>query len=210
MTDDSWRTTLLQHREQKDRFLAADQHSPIPPDQREYFDGLDYFDPEPGLRFELALEAYDDPETITIGTTTDGERDYLVWGAFEFEIDGETYSLDAYRTTPEEDRLWVPFRDETNTEETYGAGRYLDLEAADRTDDGQWVLDFNYAYNPFCAYSPQYECPLVPMENWLEVRIEAGEMDYEGPESSDGSPAHGHGHRHEHDHSHDHDHEHTD
>ncbi|ELZ85634.1 hypothetical protein C453_07453 [Haloferax elongans ATCC BAA-1513] len=204
MTDDSWRTALLQHREQKDRFLATDQHSPIPPDQREYFDGLDYFNPDPNLRFELALEQYDEPETITIGTTTDGERDYLVWGAFEFEIDGEAYSLDAYRATPEEDRLWVPFRDETNMEETYGAGRYLDLEAADRTNDGQWVLDFNYAYNPFCAYSPQYECPLVPMENWLEVRIEAGEKAYEGPESSDRSHEHGHGHEDGNDHDHEH------
>ncbi|KTG15865.1 DUF1684 domain-containing protein [Haloferax profundi] len=196
MTDDSsWLTDLQRHREQKDRYLAHDRHSPIPPDQRESFDGLDYFDPDPDLRYELELQEYDDPETITIGTSTDGERDYLVWGRFEFELDGETYTLDAYRATPDEDRLWVPFRDETNTKETYGAGRYLDLEADDRTEDGQWVLDFNYAYNPFCAYSPRYECPLVPMENWLQVSIEAGEMDYEGPAGAeDAHGAHGHGH----------------
>ncbi|WP_396613131.1 DUF1684 domain-containing protein [Haloferax sp. S1W] len=195
MTDDSWRTDLRQHREQKDRFLATDPHSPIPPDERDDFDGLDYFDPDPDLRFERELRRYDDPETITIGTSTEGEREYLVWGAFDFDIDGETYSLDAYRSTPDEDRLWVPFRDETNTNETYGAGRYLDLEAADRTADGTWVLDFNYAYNPFCAYSLQYECPLVPMENWLQVRIEAGEKDYEAPAHGEGSHgAHGHGH----------------
>ncbi|WP_411962950.1 DUF1684 domain-containing protein [Haloferax sp. YSMS24] len=195
MTDDSWLTALRQHREQKDRYLASDRHSPIPPDQREEFDGLDYFEPDSDLRFELELQAYDDPETITIGTSTEGERDYLVWGQFTFEVDGETYTLDAYRKTPDEDRLWIPFRDETNTKETYGAGRYLDIEAEDRTDDGRWVLDFNYAYSPFCAYSPRYECPLVPMENWLPVRIEAGEMDYEGPAGADGDHgAHGHGH----------------
>ncbi|KAB1188895.1 MULTISPECIES: DUF1684 domain-containing protein [Haloferax] len=195
MTDDSWRTELLQHREQKDRYFARDRHSPIPPDQRGLFDGLSYFDPDPELQFELELQEYDDPETITIGTSTDGERDYLVWGHFDFELDGKTYSLDAYRTTPGEDRLWVPFRDETNTKETYGAGRYLDLDAGDRTDDGRWSVDFNYAYSPSCAYSPQFECPLVPMENWLQVRIEAGEKDYDGPAESDsGHGAHGHGH----------------
>ncbi|AFK18757.1 DUF1684 domain-containing protein [Haloferax mediterranei ATCC 33500] len=193
--DASWLSELRKHREQKDRFLATDTHSPIPADQREHFDGLDYFDPDSNLRYELELQEYDDPETITIGTSTDGEREYLVWGRFAFELDGETYALDAYRSTPDEDRLWVPFRDETNTNETYGAGRYLDLEASDRTDDGRWVLDFNYAYNPFCAYSPRYECPLVPMENWLQVRIEAGEMNYEGPGGSEGGhSAQGHGH----------------
>ncbi|POG54489.1 DUF1684 domain-containing protein [Haloferax marisrubri] len=181
MTDDAWLDALRTHREEKDRYLAADRNSPIPPDQREFFDGLDYFDPDPDLRFELELREYDDPERITIGTSTDGEREYLAWGRFEFEVDGESYALNAYRADADEDRLWVPFRDETNTEETYGAGRYLDLEAADRTDDGRWVVDFNYAYNPFCAYSPRYECPLVPMENWLDVRVEAGEKDYEGP-----------------------------
>lgn len=195
MTDDSWLTALRQHRDNKDRYLANDRHSPIPPDQREEFDGLDYFDADPDLHFELELQEYDDPETITIGTSTEGERDYLVSGQFTFDIDGETYSLDAYRKTPDEDRLWVPFRDETNSNETYGAGRYLDLEAEDRTDDGRWVLDFNYAYSPFCAYSPRYECPLVPMENWLPVRIEAGEKDYTGPTGADGDHgAHGHGH----------------
>ncbi|WP_416839230.1 DUF1684 domain-containing protein [Haloferax sp. DFSO52] len=195
MTDDSWLTELHEYREQKDRYLARDRHSPIPPDQRELFDGLDYFDPDPNLRFELELQEYDDPETITIGTSTEGEREYLVWGHFAFDIDDETYTMDAYRTSPDEDRLWVPFRDETNTNETYGAGRYLDLEGDERTDDGRWVLDFNYAYNPFCAYSPRFECPLVPMENWLQVRIEAGEKDYDGPTEAEGDHGvHGHGH----------------
>ncbi|WP_410765155.1 DUF1684 domain-containing protein [Haloferax sp. DFSO60] len=193
MTTDSWRAALEAHREQKDHYFARDQHSPIPHDQREFFDGLDYFEPDPDLRFELALLEYDNPETITIATTTEGERDYLVWGYFEFDVDGERYRLDAYRTSPEDGRLWVPFRDETNTHETYGAGRYLDLDGPN--EDGLWEVDFNYAYSPFCAYSPRYECPLVPMENWLRVRIEAGEKDYEGPAGGDESQ-HGHGHGH--------------
>ncbi|MFC7204085.1 DUF1684 domain-containing protein [Haloferax namakaokahaiae] len=191
MTTDSWRAALESYRDEKDRSFARDPHSPIPPDQREFFDGLDYFEPNPNLRFELPLLTYEDPETITIATTTEGERAFLVWGSFEFDIDGETYRLDAYRTSPEEDRLWVPFRDETNTNESYGAGRYLDLDGPN--EDGLWELDFNYAYSPFCAYSPRFECPLVPLENWLQVRIEAGEKDYEGPVAGDESH-HGHGH----------------
>lgn len=90
-------------------------------------------------------------------------------------MDGEAVSLTAYKSDMDEERLWVPFRDETNGAETYGAGRYLDLDADDRTDDSNWILDFNRAYSPFCAYNNAYECPLVPMENGLNVRIEAGE-----------------------------------
>lgn len=191
MTTDSWRAVLRDHREQKDRFLARDHQSPIPHDQREFFDGLDYFEPNPDLRFELELQEYDDPETIVIATNTEGEREYLVWGYFEFDVAGDTHRLDAYRTDPDDEQLWIPFRDETSTHETYGAGRYLDLGGPN--ERGLWELDFNYAYSPFCAYSPMYECPLVPLENWLRVRVEAGEKDYEGPPGADEShPGHGH------------------
>jgi hypothetical protein len=86
--------------------------------------------------------------------------------------------LQAYRPIDDADRFWVPFRDETNGEETYDAGRYLDLEPDEHRLDGEWVLDFNRAYNPTCAYNHAYECPLIPMENWLDVRIEAGEKDF--------------------------------
>ena len=72
----------------------------------------------------------------------------------------------------------MPFRDETSSEETYGSGRNLDLEDGIHEVDGGWVLDFNAAYNPTCAYNHAYECPMIPPENWLDVRIEAGEKDF--------------------------------
>lgn len=98
---------------------------------------------------------------------------------FRFPVDGEDVTLRAYKSDPEDDRLRVPFRDATSGEETYGAGWYLDLEGdTHRTSDGKWILDFNEAYNPTCAYSDRYECPLPPMENWLEASIEAGEKMY--------------------------------
>jgi hypothetical protein len=78
--------------------------------------------------------------------------------------------LQAYKSDAEEEQLFISFRDATSGQETYGAGRYLDLDAArNRTADGKWILDFNRAYNPWCVYSEDYTCPFVPQENWLAV-----------------------------------------
>lgn len=170
-----WETALRREREQKDRFFASHPHSPIPPDARDDFDGLEYFPPDESYRFELDLHEFGEHDTLTVDTTRDGARTYHRWGAFQLELQGEAISLTAYKSEPDEDRLWVPFRDETNGNETYDAGRYLDLDAEDRGADGSWSLDFNRAYSPFCAYNDAYECPVVPFENWLDVRVEAGE-----------------------------------
>ena len=192
-TPDGWEDAIEREREKKRRFFGEGPRSPLPPDlQGEGFPGLDYYDPDPDDRYELELHGYDEPEEVTVGTTAEGERSYLRYGEFSFAVDGEPVTLQAYRPTDGSDRLWLPFRDETSGEETYGAGRYLDLEPDHhRTKTGMWVVDFNRAYNPTCAYNPAYECPLIPMENWLDVRIEAGERDF---------PGHGAVHGHEHDH----------
>lgn len=176
-----WRNEIEAQREQKRQQFRESGHSPLPSAMRgEQFPGLDYYDPDPEYRFVLSLSEHDDPERITVETTADGEQTYLRWGEFRFELDGERYTLQAYRPDQQTDRLWVPFRDATNGDETYGAGRYIDLEFDHhRTADG-WVLDFNTAYNPTCAYNYAYECPMVPTDNWLDVRIEAGERDFPG------------------------------
>ena len=175
-----WQEAVERNRERKERYFRENQRSPIPPELRgEAFPGLDHYDVDPDYRFELELHRYDDPETVTVETTADGEQTYRRVGQFRFEVDGTEVTLDAFEPTDGSDRLWVPFRDATSGEETYGAGRYIDLEPAeDRLDDGTWVLDLNRAYNPTCAYNPAYECPLVPASNWLEVPIEAGERDF--------------------------------
>lgn len=180
-----WRDALLAHRERKDEYFGDDAHSPIPPEERDEFDGLDYFPPEDEYRFVLPLHEHQEKEPVTVATSTEGERTYLRWGEFRFSVDGQDVTIQAYKAHPEEDRLWVPFRDETSGDETYGTGRYLDLEpeahrVGERRDGGddEWVLDFNQAYNPTCAYDDRYECPLPPMENWLDVPIEAGERSY--------------------------------
>ncbi len=180
---DGWEAAVEREREKKARFFRDGPQSPLPPDRRgEAFPGLDYYDPDPAYRYELELHAYDDPEEVTVGTTAEGEQRYRRYGEFHLTVGGESVTLHAYRPADGSDRLWVPFRDETSGEETYGAGRYLDLEPDHhRTAEDTWVVDFNRAYNPTCAYNPAYECPLVPTENWLDVRIEAGERAFPAP-----------------------------
>ncbi|MDY7082184.1 MAG: DUF1684 domain-containing protein [Halobacteria archaeon] len=177
----SWKDDVREFRDEKDEFFRESPQSPIPEDERADFDGLDYFRVDGEYRFELELHEHDDKETVVIETTTGGEREYLRWGEFRFEVDGENCVLQAYKAEADDHNLWVPFRDDTNGDETYGAGRYLDIDEGNETN-GNRVVDFNRAYNPFCAYSEEYDCPFIPTENWLDVRIEAGEKSYESKE----------------------------
>jgi len=166
---------IERERTEKDEYFAENPRSPIPQGERDSFDGLDYYPPDEDYRFEVELHEFDDHDTISVDTTQEGEQTYYRWGEFRFDVDGQECTLTAYRSDPSQDRLWVPFRDGTNGDTTYPAGRYLDLDE-DFERDGVWLLDFNRAYSPFCAYSEAYECPLVPFENHLDVRIEAGEQ----------------------------------
>lgn len=178
MTHD-WKEQLREHRRRKDEYFKHDHHSPIPPKERDSFNGLEYYPIDERYRFELELQEHEEKERVTVGTSTGGEQEYLRWGEFHFEVDGDTVTIQAYRSGETDERLWVPFRDATSGEETYGAGRYLDLEEeVHHLGDGVWILDFNEAYNPTCAYADQFECPLPPTENWLDVAIEAGERSF--------------------------------
>ena len=179
MGNDGWQVALKQERRNKDQFFAMHWESPLPLEDREKFTGLAYFPVNPDYRFALSMHEYKDREVVEIQDTAGAMRQYLRWGEFRFRIGNEECSLQAYKSNPGEDRLFVPFKDATSGKETYGAGRYLDLNSAsDRTPDGKWVLDFNRAYNPWCAFSANYTCPYVPPENWLKVPIRAGEKSY--------------------------------
>jgi uncharacterized protein (DUF1684 family) len=164
-------------RADKDEFFATDPRSPIPEPDREAFTGLPYFPVDPGLRFDgLALEPYtgDEPSDFQIPTSDGRLRPAHRAGRLSFEVDGTTHRLTGYTFDEggDDGSLFVPFLDRTSGTETYGAGRYLDLEPE---DDGTYALDFNLAYHPSCVYDPKYSCPLTPAENRLPIRIEAGE-----------------------------------
>jgi uncharacterized protein (DUF1684 family) len=171
-----WKKLLKMEREQKDTFFLIHPQSPIPLEEREKFKGLDYYQPDPNYRFEVKLHEHPKKERIKMSYTKGEEQEFIRWGEFRFKIGSQEQVLQVYKSNPDEDRLFVPFRDATSGKETYGTGRYLDFEPErDCTTDGKWTLDFNKAYNPWCIYSENYTCPFVPPENWLKVPIHAGE-----------------------------------
>jgi len=176
-----WKALLEREREEKNRFFILDPRSPIPREEHSGLvgKGLSYFPPDPNLRFELPLNEHKEKKKIIVATTKDEVREFIRWGEFRFEVNGKQCVLQAYKSEQEEESLWVPFKDKTSGKETYGAGRYLDLEPErHRTIEGKWILDLNRGYNPWCAYSEAYTCPFIPPENWLKVPIRAGEKSY--------------------------------
>ncbi len=176
--DDAYVKGLEAERREKDHFFKEHPHSPIPWVLRDKFTGLAYFPPNHAYEFRLTLHGYPNPEPVVLMTSKGTPRDMLKWGYFEFTIQGHTRRLQAYKSVrpePGEDSLFVPFRDGTSGKESYGAARYLDIPVA---PSDEYELDFNRAYSPYCAYSDDYVCPFPPRENWLDIRIEAGEQDF--------------------------------
>lgn len=169
-------SAIAGYRAEKDAFFKAAPGSPVPLDERDAFTGLPYYPVAEDLVFEgLTLEPYtgDEPSSFQIPTSDGKLRPAHRAGVFRFELDGAPRQLTAYTFDGGRgDSLFVPFLDETSGRETYGAGRYLDLEP---DEDGTWAIDFNLAYHPSCVYAPQFSCPLTPAENRLSTRIEAGE-----------------------------------
>ena len=180
MVDDyTFRTE--QERKEKDHWFGTGSDSPIPHELRHGFKGLAYYAIDPALRFRLRIAEYPKQEVLTFATSKGTEQQYLRYGFFEFPVAGQATRLHAYRPAQAHggrDTLFVPFRDATSAKETYGAGRYLDL---DFEIHGIYELDFNRAYNPYCAYSDDFVCPFPPPENWLKVPIRAGEKTWQKP-----------------------------
>ncbi len=183
---DRWQTELEEKRSEKDAFFGEHPQSPIPPEERSDFAGLEYFDPDLAYRVEATVHLVSDPEAdpVRMETTSGREMRYLRIATLEFDLERDsedladgTFELAGYRQEGNsEPTLFVPFRDKTTGQQSYQGGRYMELAAEDSFTDGQsLVLDFNLAYSPFCAYSKTYDCPLPPEENWLEVAIAAGE-----------------------------------
>jgi uncharacterized protein (DUF1684 family) len=171
---------LLQERLAKDAAFKSSEDSPITKQDRPDFEGLSYYPIDSDFRFRVELHRYERPEQIRLGTNTGEIRSGLRYGYFDFQVDGVSCRLSVYKLEDSVDRgafLFIPFRDATSGRETYGAGRYIDLK---ENTSGTYDLDFNRAYNPYCAYNKEFSCPLPPSENTLAVPVYAGEKDYPG------------------------------
>lgn len=171
----SYEDNITDLRKNKDDFLRLSPDSPI--EDKENFEGLNYFPPNPLYKIKAKLEFITDTSNKTLTLIrSDGKKDnYLRFANAHFKIDQKDYSLLLLKNMEDQDsrHLFLPFKDLTNGNETYGGGRYLDLEYKDNKDF--IFIDFNLGYNPYCTYNYRYSCPIPPKENKLQVPIEAGE-----------------------------------
>ncbi|MBG8552536.1 DUF1684 domain-containing protein [Hymenobacter guriensis] len=176
--DNQYALRLRKDRQEKNDAFRRVDGSPLSQEQRDTFDSLRYFAPNKTYQLEAQLETFPRRDTVQMALT-DGKADaYLRWGRAKFILDKQEYQLTLFlKADGQDSTLFVPFTDKTNGFTTYGGGRYLDaaLPAADATE---LVLDFNEAYNPYCAYNDSYACPVPPTDNRLPVAIEAGEKEF--------------------------------
>lgn len=167
------------YRDQTNEFFRTDNGSPIPPAQRATFGGLRYFAPDPAYRVVARALPFAEQPVVQLGSTKGDVRPQVRFADLQFTLDGQDVHLTGYQDVDPDDgnALFVPFRDATTGKETYGAGRYLEVEMErDERDVITVALDFNLAYNPWCAYNPAYSCTLPPVENTLDVAVRAGEQ----------------------------------
>ncbi len=167
-------TELDHFRAQKDAFFKTHPHSPLTLVQQAGFAGLRYFPENPELRLALPVEVFADGDSLVMQTSTGDERAYARYGRLRFSVARQEVALTVYADR-DSGELFLPFVDGLRGRETYGAGRYLDPEPL---ADGRLLVDFNLAYNPYCAYNDGWSCPLTPPENWIQAPIRAGEQIY--------------------------------
>jgi uncharacterized protein len=160
---------LDEFRKMKDDFFATDGQSPLTPAQKQAFKGLKYFPTNPRLILEVTVDEFPDKQHIEMQTTTGDIQVYERFGRFRFVVDGQPAELTIYHS---ETGWFLPFVDSLASKETYPAGRYLEPVLL---ENKHFLVDFNLAYNPYCAYNDYWSCPLTPFENRLKVAIRAGE-----------------------------------
>jgi uncharacterized protein (DUF1684 family) len=173
-------------RKSRDELFRSHPQSPIEPDERTSFRGLRYFSHDPAYRVHARFEPGEGTELVIETGGDDGAVRYRRAGLLRFKVAGEPCRLTVLSLVQYAGGLFVPFRDATSGPETYGGGRYL-FDTAKDTDglvleitpgSPELTIDFNYAYNASCAYSPRWACPLAPPENHLKVPVRAGEKVY--------------------------------
>lgn len=157
--------------------FASEKESPLTEADREAFHGLDFFAPDADFTVRAKFVKSENEKPFEMKTTGSRKPMYVKFGHIEFTLQGKTCKLNIYRNIElskkkeYENHLFLPFSDLSSGKETYIGGRYIDLEIP---EGEEIVIDFNKAYNPYCAYNHKYSCPIVPLENDLDVAILAG------------------------------------
>lgn len=172
---------ILEFHESLNASYKNPETSPLPDRYRSKFESLDFFEPDTNYVVKARLELTPDSKPFMMPTTTERKSFERVYGLAHFTLNGQPFTLEVYQDLDlmeddgYEDYLFLPFLDETNGNETYGGGRYIDL----RMPEGDTlVIDFNRAYNPYCVYNKKYSCPLVPRQNYLTTKVTAGVRDF--------------------------------
>jgi uncharacterized protein (DUF1684 family) len=160
---------LQEFRKDKDDFFQRHSQSPLTPEQRQAFHGLNYYPENDDLRLEVQVDEFDPRDTVEMQTNTGDSQVYERLGRFRFRVDGQDAELTIYQSP---NGFFLPFVDSLAGQETYPAGRYLEPEPL---PGKRFLVDFNLAYNPYCAYNEMWSCPITPFENRLKVPIRAGE-----------------------------------
>ncbi len=161
-------------------FYSNPEESPLDPDKMEAFEkegGHDFFEANPLFRIEADFKKKANAKYVGFETSTDRIAKYDFYGVAKFKLNGKKYSLNIYQShraremEEYKDHLFLPFTDLTSGDTSYGGGRYVDLSIP---NGNKILIDFNKAYNPYCAYSTKYSCPVPPRENRLDLEINAG------------------------------------
>ena len=168
---------MKEHQKEFNKQFKTEGESPLTEKDRKRFKELDFFDIDLSFRVEANFVRTKDEVSFKMKTSTDRLPEYVKYGELHFKLKGEKLKLNVYQNVKliekEEykDYLFIPFTDLTNGETSYGGGRYIDFK---KPTQEEVILDFNKSYNPYCAYSGRYSCPIPPIENHLLVEINAG------------------------------------
>lgn len=182
----SYADSLARYRSEQLQHLLADPRQPV---DSASVSGLQWFEPQPHYRVWCRVVRLQETEPEDLPTYSGRSKTFRPWARLFFTLEGEEAQLTVYQSVVHPSLaathtyLFLPFKDATNGESTYGGGRYIDLQRSELEGD-TWLLDFNRAYNPLCAYSDGFNCPIPPRENHLEQPIPAGERQYTGPYKS--------------------------
>lgn len=169
---------IQKERKEKETFMKENDESPFK-DSLARFDSLNYFPPDVKYHITADIEPIKNKKRVVLPTSDGKEKKYMEYAYASFKLDGvenKLMILEIIDSGPYKGTLFLAFADETSAKETYGAGRYLDLKKVPGA--ATLTLDFNKAYNPYCAYSGNFSCPFPPKENVLKVAIKAGEKNY--------------------------------